>query len=177
MGILGLRKGWLACYISNRSRDFYVVEVDFDQEWFHEMADEAERFWVANILGDDPPMHDFRHPRTEELLKQIHPVVVRPSVDLPENADEWLRDYWLAKVAAEKANADLDAARNFFRMWTGDAGAGYLGERKVVSYPVVNTSRIDVEALKRDFPEVAEKVTVRSSYRRLTITVPKEMRG
>ena len=176
LGILGLRKGWLACYISNQARDFYVVEVDFDPEWFGEMADEADRFWVTNILGDEPPMHDLRHPKTEELLKQLHPVVVKPSVDLPEDAAEWLADYQRAKVAAEKANADLDATKNFFRMWTGDAGAGYLGDHKIVSYPAVTTSRIDVEALKRDYPEVAAKVTERSTHRRLTIRVPKGMK-
>ena len=153
-----------------------MVEVDFDPGWFEELADEAERFWVANILGDEPPMHDLRHPKTEELLKQLHPVVVKPSVDLPEDAAEWLADYQRAKVAAEKANADLDATKNFFRMWTGDAGAGYLGDHKIVSYPAVTTSRIDVEALKRDYPEVAAKVTERSTHRRLTIRVPKGMK-
>lgn len=177
LGILGLRKGWLGCYVSNRERAFFTVEVDFDPEWFWELANEAERFWVANILGDEPPMHDLRHPKTEELLKQLNPVVVKPSVDLPEEARDWLKDYQRAKAEAEKANRDLDEIKNFFRMWTGDAGAGYLGERKVVSYPVVNSSRIDVEALKRDYPEIAEKVTVRSQYRRLTITVPKDMRA
>lgn len=176
MGILGLRKGWLGCYISNRARDFYVVEVDHDPEWFGEMIDEAERFWVTNILGNEPPMHDMRHPKTEELLKALHPVVVRPSVELPEDAAELLAVYQNAKVAAEDANKNLDEIKNFFRMWTGDAGAGYLGERKVVSYPVVNSSRIDVEALKRDYPEVAQAVTVQSSHRRLTITVPKDMK-
>jgi putative phage-type endonuclease len=176
MGILGLRKGWLGCYVSNQARDFYVVEVDFDAEWFREMVDEAERFWVKNILADEPPMHDLRHPKTEALLKQLHPVVVRPSVDLPDEAEEWLKDYQRAKAAAEQANRRLDEIKNFFRMWTGDAGAGYLGDQKVVSYPAVNTSRINVERLKREFPEVAEAVTERSTHRRLTITVPKELK-
>jgi putative phage-type endonuclease len=176
MGILGLRKGWLGCYVSNQARDFYVVEIDFDPEWFREMVDEAERFWVKHILADEPPMHDLRHPKTEELLKKIHPVVVKPSVDLPEEATEWLADYQRAKAAAEKANRDLDEIKNFFRMWTGDAGAGYLGDQKVVSYPAVNTSRINVERLKAEFPEVAEAVTERSTHRRLTITVPKAMK-
>lgn len=177
MGILGLTKGWLGCYISNQARDFYVVEVDFDREWFAEMTDEADRYWVVNILGDEPPMHNLRHPKTEEMLKQLHPVVVKPSVDLPDDAAEWLADYQRAKDAAEKAGQDLEEIKNFFRMWTGDAGAGYLGKDKVVSYPAVNTSRIDVEALKRDYPEVAKAVTARSTHRRLTISVPKHMRS
>lgn len=174
MGILGLRKGWLGCYVSNRSRDFYVVEVDFDREWFREMADEAERLWVVNILGDEPPMHDLRHPKTEELMKMLHPSVVRPSVDLPDDADEWLADFTRAKREAEEANSRLNEIKNYFRMMVGDAGAGYLRDRKVVSYPEVTSSRIDVEALKRDHPEVAQAVTVQSSYRRLTISPPKK---
>lgn len=176
MGILGLPLGWLGCYVSNRARDFYVVEIDFDREWFREMVDAAERLWVANILAEEPPMHDLRHPMTEELLKEINPVVMKPSVDLPDEAEDWLRDYKRIKAEADKAEKNLREIKNFFRMWTGDAGAGYLGERKVVSYPTVNGSRIDVEALKRDFPEVAEKVTVKTQYRRMTITVPKDMR-
>ncbi len=62
-------------------------------------------------------------------------------------------------------------------MWTGDAGAGYWGEKKIVSYPPVTTSKVDVGLLKEKYPDVAEAVTVRSTHRRLTITVPKEMKA
>lgn len=174
MGIIGLPVAYLGCLVLGRERQFFTVEIHFDEAWFAELAAEAERFWFENILADEPPMHDLRHPKTEELLKAISPVVVTPSVDLPEDTEDWLRDYERAKAALKKAEADIDGIKNFFRMWTGDAGAGYLGEKKVVSYPAVSSTRVDVEALKRDFPDVAEKVTVRSQYRRLTITVPKE---
>jgi putative phage-type endonuclease len=176
MGILGLPVAYLGCLVLGRERQFFTVEIHFDKDWFGELAAEAERFWFENVLKDEPPMHDLRHPKTEALLKQLHPVVVRPSVDLPEDAAEWLEDYERAKAAAEQANRRLDEIKNFFRMWTGDAGAGYLGDQKVVSYPAVNTSRINVERLKREFPEVAEAVTERSTHRRLTITVPKELK-
>lgn len=173
MGIIGLKRAYLGCLVMGREREFYTVEIEFDPEWFRELADEAERFWVTNILGDEIPMHDLRHPKTEELLKLISPVVVKPTVDLPLDAEEWLVEYEKAQAAAKRADADLAQIKNMFRMWTGDAGAGYLGDRKIVSYPAVSSTRIDVEALKRDYPEIAEKVTVRSSYRRLTISVPK----
>lgn len=176
MGIIGLPVTYLGCLVLGREREFFTVEVHFDSDWFGELAAEAERFWRDNVLADEPPMIDFRHPKTEELLKQISPVVVKPSVDLPEDSDVWLRDYHRATEALKAAQADVDGIKNFFRMWTGDAGAGYLGDRKIVGYPAVNSTRIDVEALKRDFPEIAEKVTVKSQYRRLTITVPKEFK-
>ncbi len=177
MGIIGLKKAYLGCLVMGREREFFIVEIDFDPEWFAELAAEAERFWVENIQTGEPPMHDLRHPKTEEMLKLISPVVIKPSVDLPDDAESWLKDYQAATARVKAATADLDEIKNFFRMWTGDAGAGYLGEKKVVSFPAVSSTRIDVEALKRDYPEIAEKVTVRSSYRRLTITVPKKLKA
>lgn len=183
MGIIGLKKAYLGCLVMGREREFFIVEIDFDPDWFAELAAEAERFWTENILTGEPPMHDLRHPKTEEMLKLISPIVVKPSVDLPDDAAEWLKDYERAKAKVKAAEADLDGIKNFFRLWTGDAGAGYLpypGKPqglKVVSYPAVSSTRIDVEKLKADYPEVAEACTVRGSYRRLTITVPKELKA
>lgn len=169
MGIIGLPVCYLGCLVLGRERSFFTVEVHFDKAWFAELADEAERFWVQNVLGDEPPMHNFRHPKTEELLKTLSPTVVIPSVQLPDDADDWLKDYRGAKKAVEDAEARLDEIKNFFRMWTGDAGAGYIGDRKVVSYPEVKTTGIDVALLREKFPEVAEQVTRISHYRRMTI--------
>lgn len=174
LGILGLNRGWLGCLILNQARSFYVVEMEFDRPWFEEMVDEATRFWHVNVLGEEPPIQDLRHPITEGLLRYLHPTVVRPSVDLPADAAEWLEGYTAAKADVDRATARLEEIKNYFRMHVEDAGAGYIGETKVVNYPEVTTSRIDVEALKRDYPEIAAKVTVKSTHRRLTIRPPKK---
>src|SRR5690606_12898762 len=174
LGILGLERGWLGCLVLGQARDFFVVEIEFDPVWFGEMADEAERFWNVNVLGEEPPMHDLRHPKTEELLKRLHPKAVKPSVELPDDAADWLEDYAKVKAEVEEATKRLNEIRNYFRMHVGDAAAGYLGDQKVVSYPAVTTSRIDVAALERASPEAAAKVRVRSTHRRLTVKVPKK---
>jgi putative phage-type endonuclease len=174
MGILGLPVGYLGCFHIDRSRQFFTVEVHFDADWFGEMMETADDFWEDNILGDEIPLHDFRHPITEGLLKEQHPTVLSPSTDLPDLAEEWIKDYQRAKKRHEEAEAEFTAIKNEFRSWTGDAGAAYLGDEKIVGYPEVSTKRIDVEALKRDYPEVAEAVTVSSRYRRMTIRVPKQ---
>lgn len=173
LGILGLPIGWLGCFVLGSEREFFTVEVHFDKAWFAEMVAEADRIWHDHVLTGEPPMHDLRHRRTEELLKRVSPVVVRPSVDLPEGSEEWLKTYLEAKAEADAADKRLTEAKNFFRMWTGDAGAGYLGEHRVVNYPVVNTSGIDLTKLRAEYPEVAEACTVKSSHRRLTIRAPK----
>lgn len=177
LGILGLKIGWLGCYISNMARDFFTVEVHFDADWFGEMVNAADTFWRDNVKAGVIPMHDLRHPVTEELLKAQHPDVIHPSVQLPEESEDWLKAYVAAKAAADKANADLDEAKNFFRMWTGDAGAGYLGEEKVVGYPVVNTTSFDLKRFREENPELAEKYVAKSSHRRLTVKVPKRLKN
>lgn len=176
MGILGLEIGWLGCYVSNRARDFFTVEVHFDKDWFAELAHEATRFMTEHVVTGIPPMATLRHPKTEDLLKEIHPTVVRPSVDLPEGTEMWLKAYHEAKTAADKATSEFDAVKNYFRMHTGDAAAAYLGEKKVVSYPVVTTHGMDLAKLREEYPEVAEACTKKSTHRRLTITVPKEFK-
>jgi putative phage-type endonuclease len=176
LGILGLKVGYLGCFHLSRERQFFTVEVHFDKDWFGEMAREATRFWREHILTGEPPLHDLRHPKTEDLLKAINPVVVKPSVDLPPDTEEWLKDYVQAKREFEAAETRLTEIKNFFRMWTGDAGAAYLGEEKVVGYPSVSSSRVSVERLKKEYPEVAAAVTEKSTYRRMTITVPKQIK-
>lgn len=169
MGILGLRKAWLACFVLGRERSFFTVEIDFNRPWFEELAAEAERFWTENVLQDEPPMIDYRHPKTEELLKELHPHVIRRAVDLPEGSEELLDMYADAKAKAEAAEAHLNSIKNYFRDMTGDAAAGYIGARKVVSYPEVPSSRIDVTRLREEYPEIAEALTVKSHHRRMTI--------
>lgn len=173
MGILGLPIGWLGCLVMGRERQFFVVEVHFDKDWFAEMTHAAEEFWTRCILGDELPTHDLAHPKTEALLKELHPSVTLPSVQLPEEAEEWLDSYREAKDTAEKATRRLNSIKNAFRMWTGDAGAGYLGDRKVVSYPEVLTSAVNVALLRERYPEVAEAVTVSNRHRRMTIRAPR----
>jgi predicted phage-related endonuclease len=177
MGIIGLPVAYLGCLVLGRERQFFTVEIHFDEDWFTEMTNEAERFWHENVLADEPPMHNLRHPKTEELLKELHPDVIHPSVQLPEDAAEWLKDFEAAKDAVKKAEQRLDEIKNYFRMETGDAGAGYLGEQKIVSYPEVPSTRIDVTALKEQEPALAERFTVKSHYRRLTIRSPKGLKA
>jgi putative phage-type endonuclease len=173
LGILGLERGWLGCFVLGAERQFFVVEILRDRDWFAEMTNAAMRFWNDHILGDEPPMHDLRHPRTEELLKRLHPKVVHPSMELPDDARMWLAEYRTAKDEAKQAANRLEEIKNYFRMMVGDAGAGYLGDTRVVSYPEITGSRIDTKLLKAKYPDVADAVTVPSSHRRLTICAPK----
>lgn len=169
MGITGIHTCWLACFFLGHERDFRPVEVTFDPDWFAEMVDAAETFWADHVLTGEPPMHDLTHPRTAELLKEMHPRVLLPAVSLPDDAADWIRDYHRAKSVADAAAARFEECKNWIRVQMGDAGAGYLGDHKIVSFPEVHTHRIDSTKLRETYPDAAEDCSVESTYRRLTV--------
>lgn len=175
LGILGFEIGWLACLVLGSSRDFYLVEIKFDKDWFAEMIEVAGKFWHENVLAWEPPMLDLVHPRSDELLKELYPKAIRPSTDLEQDAIEWAREYHRAKHELETAERRVEEIKNYFRMQLQDAQRGYVGDQMVVSYPEVSPKRVSVDLLKENFPEVYEQVVVRNTHRRLTIAkVPHE---
>lgn len=169
LGIMGLRKGWLACLVLGASRDFYLVEVDFDQEWFDEMLEAARQFWYRSVIPWEPPMYDLEHPRTEQILKELHPKPIRPATELSDDAEEWLEAYFEAKDKVDRWTKRLGEIKNYFRMQLQDAQRGYLGDDLIVSYPEVRPKQVSIELLREKYPQIAEECTVRTSHRRMTI--------
>lgn len=169
MGITGMQTCYLACLVLGHERDFHLVEVHFDVGWFAEMVEVAERFWAEHVETAEPPMHDLVHPRTEELLKELHPKVVHEAVELPEDAVEWIEDYHAAKAVVDEADRQLTEVKNWVRVQMGDAAAGYVGDQKIVSFPEVNTTRIDTKKLRESYPEIAAACSVNGTHRRLTV--------
>lgn len=175
LGILGLEKGWLGCQIFNQQKEFVVREITFDPVWFAEMIDCAETFWTKHVLAEEPPMLDYHHPHTAELVADLHPIVVRPSAELPDGSEEWIEAYHELKAQEKAITKELDGIKNWIKMTLGDAAAGYLGDHKVVSLPEVSTTRVDVEKLRENYPEAAAECEVTSTHRRLTVSkLPKE---
>jgi putative phage-type endonuclease len=176
MGITGIQTCYLGCLVLGREREFFVREIPFDRDRFNEMVAVAERFWDEHVLTGEPPMFDLVHPRTEDLLKQLHPTVVFEAVTLPDEAAEWIEDYHRAAAELKRAERRLEECKNWLKVQLGDAGAGYLGHQKIVSYPEVHTTRISAKKLRAEFPEVAEECSETSSHRRLTVRPIKAVR-
>jgi putative phage-type endonuclease len=173
MGITGVTTCWLACLMLNHDRAFYLVEIEFDEEWFASMVELVEDFWERHVLTGDIPMLDLAHPHTEDLLKDMHPHVVRESVQLPNGAGEWIAAYHQARDVMKTAEARLDECKNWIRAEIGGAAGGYIGDQKVVSYPEIVSHRVSTKLLRELYPEIVEDVIEESTYRRLTVRKPK----
>src|SRR5690606_17763104 len=116
------------------------------------------------------PMHDLTHPRTAELIKEQHPKVVKETVELGDQDVEWVREYQDRLAAKKEAEARLEEAQNVLKLAIGDAAEGYYGNSKVFSYAETEKESIDTKLLREKYPDIAAKVTKRSTYRRLWVS-------
>lgn len=169
MGITGIETCYLGCLVLGHEREFFISEIKFDRDQFDEMVSVSEKFWDEHVLTGNPPMHDLVHPRTEDLLKELHPKVVFEAVTLPDEAAQWVENYHRAQADLKRAEQRASEAKNWLKVQLGDAGAGYLGDQKIIAYPEVQTHRISAKKLREEFPEVAEQCTETTIHRRLTV--------
>jgi predicted phage-related endonuclease len=169
MGVTGIHTCFIGSFVLGYEREFQIDEITFDPDYFGELVEAAETFWRENVLTGNPPMHDLRHKRTEDLLKELHPSVEYETVQLPEGAEEWLEAHEQAKAALKTVKDNLLEITNWIRMHMGDAAGGYIGEDKVCSYPEVRTRRVLVGKLRERYPEIAKELEEESVHRRLTI--------
>lgn len=68
----------------------------------------------------------------------------------------------------EEAEAEADALKDQIKEAMGDSEELRVGEYKV-TYKTVKSSRFDSKSLKAELPEIAERYTVATEYRRFAI--------
>ena len=68
----------------------------------------------------------------------------------------------------EDAQAEAEALKDDIKAIMGDSESVTVGEYKITWKPVSST-RLDVAALKREMPEIAERFTVKTSARRFCV--------
>lgn len=175
MGITGIHTCFLGCFVLGFEREFFLKTVQFDEQWFGEMLDIVEQFWADHVLTGEPPMHDYSHPRTTDLLKELHPHATEPPVHLDEveGAEEWINTYFDAQATAKAAEKALDEAKNWLKFELGDSAKGFLRGESVISWPEITSHRIPVAKLREKFPDVAAALEEESTYRRFTVRRPK----
>lgn len=68
----------------------------------------------------------------------------------------------------EEAQAEADAIKDVLKANMGDAGELRIGAYKL-TYKAVTASRLDVAALRKALPDVAERFTRTATSRRFTV--------
>lgn len=149
----------VACLRAVRGLELTLHPIRRDETLVGQIVEACERFWKDHVLADVPPAGTAS---LETLARRRRDGRV---VELPIDLVEQERAAKAVLAAAEKtydrAKAELLAA-------LGDSENGVVADW-VVSYRAIESTRIDAERLRREFPEVAAKVANTTKSRRLEI--------
>lgn len=85
-----------------------------------------------------------------------------------KNMDKLIKEYRRYKRIADEAKAELDKLKTQIGAEMGDMDT-VIGDDYKVMYRVVCSKRIDSAMLRREYPEIAEKVTKVTEANRLTV--------
>ncbi len=85
-----------------------------------------------------------------------------------KNMNELVKEYRRYKRIADEAKAELDKLKTQIIAEMGGENT-VIGDDYKVMYRVVTSARIDAAKLRREYPEIAEKVTKTVESNRLTV--------
>lgn len=148
-GITGKRKGFIAWL--SRGVDFDWIEIDFNEEIFNEIVEQAATFWNVNVLQNVPPPPI----RKEDILKIVSKVGGTLEVD--EEVARWhsqIKENTAKIKELETANEALIEAIQLQMM--ENETVTWMGA-KLFSWKQQSRTIIDAARLKAEKPELFEQ--------------------
>lgn len=167
LAVTGRSHAWVVVLIDGW--DFQIRRVERDEKLIAAITQMEHDFWHDHVLADREPAIE---PNALDAIKQRYADIDPDAIAAASPAD-WaplLREYREAAHAAKQAAARKDAADAAIRALIGPAEAlTVLGER-VATCKQITTRRLDSKALRAEHPDLAERYTTESSYRKLAIS-------
>ncbi|ONK21200.1 hypothetical protein BLX87_23005 [Bacillus sp. VT-16-64] len=166
MAVLDYEKAYIAVLIGGQK--FVWKEVERDNEFIELMIEQEKYFWEEHVLKGIPPEIDGSK-SASELLSKMYPEDNGETIMLKSDEAEMLIEAIESIKSEIKDKQSLQREyENKLKLMIGDAGTG-VTPRFEVKHKTYNRSSVDTKALKKELPEIAEKYTKQSSYRRLNI--------
>lgn len=162
----GLGRAYVVVLIGGQRTQ--VRQVERDQQLIDGLVALEERFWRDHVLPCVPPPLDA-HPATTDAVRAIEADPDAEPVDLPEDAAHWLQVRANAKAVMDEAKKRCDEAENHLRAWLADHTVGLIDGQPAVTWKPVTTRRLDLDALRADHPDIADRYTRPQVTRRLHI--------
>lgn len=166
MAVLGYEKAYIAVLIGGQK--FVWKELERDDEFIDIMIQHEKDFWENHVLAGIPPEIDGSSSATE-LLNKMYPQDNGEIVMLNSDEAEMLIEAIESIKAEVKEKQTLQKEyENKLKLLIGEAQTG-VTPRFEVNYKTYERNSIDTKALAKDMPDIVEKYSKQSLYRRLTI--------
>lgn len=166
MAVLDYEKAYIAVLIGGQK--FVWKELERDDEFIELMIEAEKNFWENHVLKGIPPEIDGSK-SASELLSKMYPADNGETVMLKSDEAEMLIEAIESIKAEIKEKQALQKEyENKLKLMIGEAQTG-VTPRFEVNLKTYERNSIDTKTLKKELPDIAEKYTKQSSYRRLTI--------
>jgi len=149
LAVTGAQKGYLA--VLSECRDFRIFELNRDEDEIKALMQAEENFWCDYVLARKTPPVDG-HSATSEAIKKIFSEEAGDSIDLSGFLDVF-QQRKAVNEQIKNLKAELDGLDNRVKVAMGSMAKGTCG-RFSVSWKLQNTSGLDREKIKADFPEI-----------------------
>lgn len=166
MAVLDYDKAYIAVLIGGQK--FVWKEVERDDEFIELMIERERHFWEEHVLKEVPPEIDGS-PSASELLNKLYPEDNGETIMLKSDDAEMLIEA-IESIKAEVKEKDTlkKEYENKLKLMIGEAETG-VTPRYEVRNKTITSNRLDSRKLRKELPDIAEKYTNQSSYRRMTI--------
>jgi putative phage-type endonuclease len=167
----GLEHAWIAVLIGGQRLEVHEVVRD-DEAIAHLIEIEGE-FWRQYVLGGMPPPVDDSSATHEALKRAYAEPAPGKVVELDARALALVQERQEAAEAERVARQRREAAESELMALLADAELGRFGEKVIVSWKRVESTRFDLDAFRASFPKTVERFTRSYGYRRLSF--PREV--
>lgn len=149
LAVTGKARWYLAVLIGNR--EFKIFTIDRDEEEIKALMDAEREFWNTYVLPKKTPPVDG-HSATSEAIKKIFSEEAGDSIDLSGFLDVF-QQRKAVNEQIKNLKTELDGLDNRVKVAMGSMAKGTCG-RFSVSWKLQNTSGLDRDKIKADFPEI-----------------------
>ena len=166
MSVLDYEKAYIAVLIGGQK--FIWKEVERDDEFIEMMIEYEKNFWENHVLKGGPPEIDGSK-SASELLAKMYPEDDGSTIMLPSDETEMLIEAIESIKAEVKEKQALQKEyENKLKLLIGEAQMGVTPKYEV-RHKTYERNSLDTKRLKKELPDIAEKYTRQSTYRRLMI--------
>src|SRR5690625_15621 len=166
MAVLDYEKAYIAVLIGGQK--YVWKEIARDDEFIELMIQHEKDFWQNHVLTGVAPEIDGSK-SASELLNQMYPEDNGETVMLESDEAETLIEAIESIKAEVKEKQTLQKEyENKLKLMIGEAKMG-VTPRYEVRNITVTSNRLDSKKLRKELPDIAEKYTNQSNYRRMTI--------
>jgi putative phage-type endonuclease len=169
MAVTGYKAWWIAVLIGNEK--FIYKKIERDEEIIDYLIRIEKDFWENYVLKSIMPSPDGSDNAQELINEKFSYTIPNSSIFIDPNTkdfNEKVSRYDEINGLIDKLEQEKKQIAQEIQLIMGENEVLYFGNRKI-TWKLINSSKFDSKAFKKDYPELYEKYAKASAYRRFNM--------